>query len=294
MKHTLRRNTRAKDFNSVSIREAISDFPGLCGTVGETKFQDGPAMEVFQMDNVIRCVCLGMNEEAYFLAPWAFLEMAICGDGISKETREHLLILSFTILYGETLSAEAGLGRDSERGSGSRFLRFWTSDQIYRGCNLCLALFIALRYIRFEQLALGRVGSHSLECHFGMVRRILTGDDRWSRWLSAEAYAVLMEAFAVELGATIPKRRGRVPISGVIVSPEDEHPDLRPGAVPMLWPGPLLWRDELLAGGIGALLLLRFLGSVENVRLPQASLESGSAIGGRIIRRSRAEGSGSE
>jgi hypothetical protein len=40
-------------------------------------------------------------------------------------------------------------------------------------------------------LALGRIGSHSLECHFGMVRTILRRDDQWARWLAAEVRAAL-------------------------------------------------------------------------------------------------------
>jgi hypothetical protein len=37
----------------------------------------------------------------------------------------------------------------------------------------------------------GRIGSHSVECNFGIVWAILRVDDQWARWLSAEVRAEL-------------------------------------------------------------------------------------------------------
>jgi hypothetical protein len=91
--------------------------------------------------------------------------------------------------------------------------------QLIRGESLCVALYHALAHLRHEDtLVLGRIGSHSAECHFGIVRTMLRGDDRFDRWMSAEAKAVMVERLISQLGYEPMTRRSRVPISGARVS----------------------------------------------------------------------------
>jgi hypothetical protein len=99
---------------------------------------------------------------------------------------------------------------------------WWTEMQIIRSRNLCVALYHALTHIApGTSLALGRIGSHAVECHFGMVRSMLRGDDRLDRWLSAEVKAIMVSRLLAQLGQDPITRRSRVPISGVRVASTD-------------------------------------------------------------------------
>jgi hypothetical protein len=61
-----------------------------------------------------------------------------------------------------------------------------------------------------EPLALGRIGSHSLECHFCIVRASLRGDDRGEQWLSAEMRAELVAEYIEDLDLPEDRRRARI------------------------------------------------------------------------------------
>jgi hypothetical protein len=51
----------------------------------------------------------------------------------------------------------------------------WTKKMCIRACNLCTGLYWAIKLFK-DCLALGRIGSHSLENHFGTTRSVLRGD----------------------------------------------------------------------------------------------------------------------
>lgn len=82
---------------------------------------------------------------------------------------------------------------------------FWTKSMCHRACNTCVGLQCAIRQVRtgewgdnFE-LALNRIGSHSVECHFGMTRSTLRGDPRWLRFFSAQISAVIIQRIMRDL-----------------------------------------------------------------------------------------------
>jgi hypothetical protein len=90
--------------------------------------------------------------------------------------------------------------------------------QRIRAMNLCLAVFHAIDSMDSDTcLALGRIGSHSVETHFGMVRSMFRGDDSFSHWVSAEVKAAMIERLLAVLEEEPLTRRARVPISGARV-----------------------------------------------------------------------------
>jgi hypothetical protein len=186
------------------------------------QYQDGPALDLFQIDKVLECIDAEAaavawskrsrpmydDEEdessapslygvARYLMPAAMIEAVVREPHLTRLTRLDLLQAAFTVLFGE-------IKRDKGEPTP------WTTQQLYRGANLCVVLYRVLTRID-EPLALGRIGSHSLECHFGIVRAILRGDDRWERWLSAEVRAELAAEYIQDLDLSR-------------VSAEDAHP----------------------------------------------------------------------
>jgi hypothetical protein len=48
------------------------------------------------------------------------------------------------------------------------------------------------RRVEGFELALNRIGSHSVECHFGITRSMLNGETRWDMFFSAQVKAVII------------------------------------------------------------------------------------------------------
>jgi hypothetical protein len=69
------------------------------------------------------------------------------------------------------------------------------------------------------RVARGRRGAAPVECHFGIVRSVLSDDDRWSRWLSAEVQAELIKEFLADLELPEHRRRTRASNAGVDAAP---------------------------------------------------------------------------
>jgi hypothetical protein len=72
-----------------------------------------------------------------------------------------------------------------------------------RACNLCVGLYWSITKWSDGPcfpLALGRVSSHPVECHFGTTRSTLDGDTRWDSFFNAEIGAILIRRSIVHLG----------------------------------------------------------------------------------------------
>ena len=171
-------------------------------------FQDGIALDLAQVSLVLKCEEAGMFGLARYLAPWAFLEAAFSEEKVNRRTRRLFLQCAHSLLLTQ-LKAQVENP-------------FWLSDQIRRGVNLCVAVFSILERFPDIDIALGRIGSHSLECHFGIVRAVLRHDDRFDRWLSAEAKAIMIGRFLSNLGVPDFRRRTRVAASGATARAEND------------------------------------------------------------------------
>jgi hypothetical protein len=73
--------------------------------------------------------------------------------------------------------------------------------------NLCVAVYAALDME--SSVHLGRIGTHPVEGHFGVVRAALRGVSQWRTWLSAEVFASIIPEFRDRLGLRARPRRGR-------------------------------------------------------------------------------------
>jgi hypothetical protein len=65
-----------------------------------------------------------------------------------------------------------------------------------RACNVCIGLYWALTKYGARpdfHLAPNRIRSHSIECHFGMIRSALKGDPRWDEFLAAQIKAAVLQ-----------------------------------------------------------------------------------------------------
>jgi hypothetical protein len=97
------------------------------------------------------------------------------------------------------------------RRKGVEKLTFWTRNMCRRGCNLCVILYWVI-LVWMEQgmpypLALARIGTHSIECYFGMIRSLLAGDVREEVFRFMQVKAIQVQDYLEQLGIHWTKRR---------------------------------------------------------------------------------------
>jgi hypothetical protein len=86
-----------------------------------------------------------------------------------------------------------------------------------RGFDRAADLFAALSRVLREVdrlIAMGRLGSPSVECNFGPGRAAFRSGDRRTPWLSAEVQAARAAEFILDLDFPEHRRRPRNPLSG--------------------------------------------------------------------------------
>jgi hypothetical protein len=117
---------------------------------------------------------------------------------LSVDTRLGLLEVVFQIFFDfvENFPKSSGKCKISEKTTkGCNRKTFWTSITCKRACNLCVGLYWSIMKWSEDPcypLALNRVSSHPVECHFGTTRSTLDGDARWESFLNAEISAILI------------------------------------------------------------------------------------------------------
>jgi hypothetical protein len=79
---------------------------------------------------------------------------------------------------------------------------------------LSVALFYAIKSFT-SALALSRLGTRSIECHFGIVRSALRGQGQWRLWCGIDAFAALLRAMNARPGLATRPHAGRVAIAGI-------------------------------------------------------------------------------
>jgi hypothetical protein len=138
----------------------------------------------------------------FFMAPFVALSLAVRNEALGMAARLVLLQVAFSFFFAmmkdfPKCGAKKGITENNTKDSPRQTL--WTKAMCRRACNLCVGLYWAIQKFCTPEymasgfrLALNRIGTHPVECHFGMTRSTLNGDPRWDRFFSAQVKAVLI------------------------------------------------------------------------------------------------------
>jgi hypothetical protein len=85
-----------------------------------------------------------------------------------------------------------------QRGPTDAHLTFSDANQLRREMNICVAIFPAFLLVP-GQILLSRIGTHGVECHYGLIHTILRGVSTWERCLDVETLASLIPVFRQSL-----------------------------------------------------------------------------------------------
>jgi hypothetical protein len=206
-------------------KENVGNIFEACNPLDLLK--DDLALEAFSPGNL-----MGLWEQnktgAYYMLPFVCLRLAVMTDGMTPELRLDLLCIAFRMFFKMKVEYPAtgaanGIYEVGKRAGQKKTL--WTQEVCCRGCNLCVALaWIIGRYqsLGIGQLALNRIGTHSVECLFGTTRSVLRGDTRWERFLSAQVDAALIRQIQDECNLHPYIRRHKT-VAGSTICPADEN-----------------------------------------------------------------------
>jgi hypothetical protein len=165
--------------------------------------RDDLALQVFTMKNLLALAEKRDDAAGIYFLPWVCLCHAIRNPRLSIPTRLDLLAVAFYMFfvmkrcYPKT-GRKAGI---VQQGGATGTKTFWRTSTCVRGCNLCVALYWAIwKYGEGTELALYRIGSHSVECLFGMTRSMLNNDMRWGSFLSTQAKAMMIHNMMKNMG----------------------------------------------------------------------------------------------
>jgi hypothetical protein len=166
--------------------------------------KDHLALEAFSLKNMLALWCAHDVTGTYYMLPFTSLNLAMRCEVLTVQTRYDLLQNAFTAFAYMLKYYPSPSGRKPllQKGGSARRKTLWTEEMCRLGCNECIGLRLAIEQWGEQPeffLALGRLGSHSVDCHFGTTRSTCHGDARWKEFLGAEVDAELIRRFMREL-----------------------------------------------------------------------------------------------
>jgi hypothetical protein len=166
--------------------------------------KDHLALEAFSLKNMLTLWRARHVTGTYFMLPFTSLNLTMRCEVLTIQTRCDLLQNAFTAFSDMLNHYPSPSGRNAllQKGGSTKRKTLWTEDMCRRGCNECGGLRLAIEQWGEDPeflLALGRLASYPVECHFGATRSTCSGDARWKEFLRAEVEAVLIRRFMREL-----------------------------------------------------------------------------------------------
>jgi hypothetical protein len=204
--------------NATKLNETLHLNVALTNFKGISKMNDVLAVEVFSMDNLMILLSEGKFVESYYVLPFACWYTALSVRGLTWETRLNLFRISF-VVFADWYHRYMQLPREFLQ---SR--KFFVEIQdLPRYLNTILFLFHLTGQER--PIAFNRIGTHSIENLFGLVRVNSHFNHTWPMFLTAIARAIIMDA--ILMGNNMkPHVRREFGIAGVKIFESSGNPTL--------------------------------------------------------------------
>jgi hypothetical protein len=177
------------------------------------RMKDHLALQLFKLKSFVNVGMAGDGTALVFFLPLAALNLAVRCDEMEIETRCELIADAYET-FQRILQRYPETGKNAEiyeNLNDEVTSTLWTRNQCIRGCNLCVALYMACTEWADSKdkiaLALNRIGTHSVECFFGMMRSVMRGDARFKILIDAEVNAILVKQLLADFNVSPRIRR---------------------------------------------------------------------------------------
>ena len=199
----------AKDVNRVlHLDKALTDT----STIG--KMKDIYPLQIFTLANFLKLVHTGELSSAFYLLPYAMWAEVLRNRFLSLQVRLDFLTFVIDIFaHHEECLRNLDHSRVSEKKNKTAPCQYFCSTtKCHRTMNTLLVLVAQLR--RHQNIALDRIGTHCLECNFGVVRLLCQYKHSWGRIWKSFSQLLLITDFMTILGSVI-NPRSRVSDAGI-------------------------------------------------------------------------------
>jgi hypothetical protein len=172
------------------LLQGVCDIP-ITKISSMEKLRDDGALQLISVRNLIALAEQGEAVGALYMAPFVALAQVVRSKTLSVGSRLTLLDQAFAML--RTFRRPEALAQNRDSRFEQCFL--WHDNMVHRTKNLCVCLYWAIsNWAKCPEfpLGLGRIGTHSLECHFGHVRSVLRGDVRYEHFLNAQVKSIMI------------------------------------------------------------------------------------------------------
>lgn len=199
----------ANDLESIlHLGKPLTDY----NTVG--KMKDSYALDIFTIPNYFLLLKNGKISEAYYILPYALWTEAVRNPTYTPQQRLDILTVVLEI-FARHKKTIATLNKDkvSQNKSEGKIQFVCSEKAINRILNTIIAMIREIRIKPFD-LALDRMGTHPIECAFGLIRILSHYKHDWETALTSLARQLIVTEFSNAIGLGV-KIKGRVNIAGV-------------------------------------------------------------------------------
>lgn len=210
-------------FGAAILNQLLSLGSALTDKSSTGKMRDAYALEIFTLENVLRLIDSAEWIMAYYILPFALWTTAVRYHGVSSQTRLDFLNISFEI-FADHMSHLKCLDESkvSQNKAPGRVQYCCSERQCIRILNSLLVTIMELRRSP-DNLALGRIGTHNLECQFGTIRLLCHHKHSWKMVLRAFSKVTLLKEAITLFGQTFQVRE-RENVAGVKIRPCQSGP----------------------------------------------------------------------
>ena len=183
------------------------------------KMRDIYPLQIFTLENVVILAEAQQWSMAFYLLLYALWVSSVRNPGLSLQMRKDFLQMAFEIFMMHKCNVQYLSTNVSQNRSKSK-LQFSCSD--IHCTRILNTLFILLRELttRPENLAISRIGTHSLECQFGLIRLMCRNKHSWDKILSSFSRLMVIKSITQIFGQI--RIKDRVNVSGVKLCAELE------------------------------------------------------------------------
>ena len=204
-------------FNALDMNAVLNLGNVLTDRTTTGKMRDDYPFKLFTIENVLTLLMNGKLNMAFFLLPYSLLNIAVRSPNLSVQMRMDVMsiVMDIFCFHEECLNnLDKNIVSETKRQDIPQY--FCSLHHCHRVLN---TLAVTLREMKRSptNIALDRVGTHVLECQFGIIRMLCHYKHSWKRILRSFANSMIVTDIASILGHEL-KARARVNHGGVAIT----------------------------------------------------------------------------
>lgn len=216
-------------FNANDLNSVLNIGMSLTDLSSTGKMKDLYPLQIFTIENYIKLINCRKFNMAFFILPYALWNNAIRNPGMSAQMRLDFLTCCIDIFSYHKINLQhlnQGVTQNRKKGAVQYFC---SQKHVNRALNTLIALIYEIRSYP-DDIALERLGTHVLECQFGLIRMLCHYKHNWNMILKAFSKIMIINDITNTLGIPIViKSReniGGVKLNGINDTIYIQHPNI--------------------------------------------------------------------